>query len=84
MHFTLYLLCLGGLFIASFCILVSVLDIASDPSVTAGPYLKLYDVIGLVPKYGESLDVQACYMALQTMPDSLRVSQFVLRTSYSG
>lgn len=84
MHFPLYLSRRGGLFIALFRIPGSILDIASDPCVTAGPYLKPYDIVGSVPMYGKSLDVHACYKALQTMPDGLRFSQFVSRKSYPG
>lgn len=75
MHFPIYILRLGGLFVALSCISGSILEIA-DPSVTAGPYPELHDIIGSAPEYGESLDVHACYKALQTMPDGLRFSQF--------
>lgn len=84
MHFPLYILHLGGLFVALSCISGSILDIASDSSVTVGPYPTLRDTTESAPEYGNSLDMHACYKALQTMPDGLRFSQFVSRKSYPG
>ena len=62
----------------------STLGVTSGSSLTAGPYPKFFDVVGCAPEYGENLQVQACYRALQTMPDGFQFSQFVSRKSYAG
>ena len=84
MHFSLYLFRLAGLFVGLSCSSGSILDMTSVSSVAAGPYPKLHDVVACAPQYGENLDINACYKALQTMPDGPRFSQFVSRKSYHG
>ncbi len=84
MGFSLYVSRLVGLFVGLSCVSGSTLDIASGSSVNAGPYPKLHDVVGCAPEYGENLDTNACYKALQTMPDGPRFAQFVSRKSYPG
>ena len=84
MGFSVYILRLVGLFVGLSCVSGSILDIVSGSSVNAGPYPKAHDVVGCAPEYGENLDTQACYKALQTMPDGRRFSQFVSRKSYPG
>ena len=84
MHFLLYILRLAGFFVGLSCMSDSTLEITALSSVTAGPYPKLPDVVGCASEYGENLDTQACYKALQTMPDGRQFSQFVSRKSYPG
>ena len=81
-----------GLFISFSCTFIvgtlasnlTTLEIASNSSVTAGPYPKLHDIVGCASEYGENLDRRACYKALQTMPDGAQFLQFVSRKSYPG
>ncbi len=84
MGFSVYILRLVGLFVGLLCVSGSILDIVSGSSVNAGPYPKAHDVVGCAPEYGENLDTDACYKALQTMPDGPRFSKFVSRKSYPG
>ncbi len=84
MHFLLSTLRLAGFFLDLSCVSGSTLEITANSSVKAGPYPKLPDVVECAPEYGENLDTQACYKALQTMPDGRRFSQFVSRKSYPG
>ena len=84
MHFALYILRLVAPFAVSSSISSTVLNIASDTSVTDGLYHKLIDLVGCAPEYGENLGLHACHKALQTLPDGSRFSQYVLNKSYPG
>ena len=83
-QFSSYVLRLVALFAVLPSISGTVLDVASNSSVTVGPYPKDNDVIGCAPEYGENLDRHACSKTLQNMPDGRRFIQFVSRKSYHG